>query len=702
MNGAGKRFKAGLGGSGFQRFQPIRRYGEPFGRKRTVQSDYEQSDEGERREAGIGPETAKGSEVAFRTVFEQAPIGISITRQDGSFVYVNRQLCELFGYGEEELRGLTWKEVTHPEDLESSAAMLAQLYREPAGCVDWEKRYLHREGQVIWARIRASLVRGEEGAGWYFVGHIEDITAKRLAQQAIREAEAFAQATIDALPSHVCVLSECGELVAVNQAWRRFAGQNRGGTARGNGAPDWVGEGANYLEVCERVKGPQACEAARFASGIRAVLRGEREEYSQEYPCHAPGEQRWFLGKVTRFFSHGARRVLIEHINITETKLAAEAIERGRAAAQEANDAKSRFLANMSHELRTPMNGVMGMTQLLLDTGLSSEQRRYAEVVQASGQTLLTLIEDILDHSRLDHSRLDAREVELEEQEFDLRGLVEDAVEEAAAACGRKLPVEARVGAEIPARVRGDARRVRQVLGKLLANAVKFTQRGGIAVDAEARERADGRVRVRIAVTDSGIGIRADQRERLFAPFVQADVSSTRRFGGSGLGLAICKQLVERMGGEIGVESEEGRGSSFWFTLAFGVAPASVASSGGAQPERILVVEDHPINRALALAQLRKLGFQAEAVPTGGQALAAVAEGGFDLVLMDCQMPEMDGFEATRQIRGSLHSEIPIIALTADAMPADRERCLAEGMNDYLSKPLDLVALAHAIDRWLP
>jgi CheY-like chemotaxis protein/HPt (histidine-containing phosphotransfer) domain-containing protein len=360
------------------------------------------------------------------------------------------------------------------------------------------------------------------------------------------------------------------------------------------------------------------------------------------------------------------------------------------------------------------MNGVIGMVQLLLETDLTREQRRFANVVQTSGRALLSLIDNILDLSKIE-----ARKIVLEKRNFQLGHVVEDVVQLLGVQAKAKgLAFRGRVLPNIPPMVYGDSLRLRQVLTNLAANAIKFTDRGAVTLEAALESQSANQITVRFRITDTGIGIKADQMAALFQPFAQADASTTRKYGGTGLGLTISKQLVEMMGGTIGVRSSYGEGSTFWFTTVLDQATAVQGLAAGDPADqaadapcrtapaghdvRVLVAEDNAVNREVVLAQLHRLGYRASTVVNGAEAVEAARSGAYDLVLMDCEMPVMDGFEATRRIRESLRSSVPIVAVTADAMPADRDRCLHAGMNDYMAKPVELRRLAGLLAKWLP
>ena len=384
-----------------------------------------------------------------------------------------------------------------------------------------------------------------------------------------------------------------------------------------------------------------------------------------------------------------------------------------------ASAAKSEFLANMSHEIRTPLNGVIGMLGLLGGTRLDDHQQRYAAVAHASAKALLALINDILDFSKIEAGKLD-----LDPVPFDLPGVAAEAVAVLSGPANAKgLALACHVDPAVARRRVGPADRVRQVLVNLIGNAVKFTDAGSVTLAVTADDggtdgSSGGPDGVRFAVTDTGVGIPPDRLDRLFKSFSQVDASTTRKYGGTGLGLAISRQLAGLMGGTVGVRSDLGRGSTFWFTARLPVDPSATAAppllpaarppSPAAPPagRRLLVAEDNEVNQMVVGELLRRLGYAFDLVGDGRAAVDAVAAGGYDLVLMDCQMPELDGFAAATAIRSAEAAagrpRLPVVALTANAIKGDRELCLAAGMDDYLSKPIDPQELAAKLQAWLP
>ena len=395
---------------------------------------------------------------------------------------------------------------------------------------------------------------------------------------------------------------------------------------------------------------------------------------------------------------------------IVELETAKKELMASRDQAESATQAKSRFLANMSHEVRTPLNGIMGMTDLILDGKLEPLQREYANTIKISSHGLLQILNDVLDFSKIEAGHL-----QFEHLNFDLVSLMQDILKSFRfISIQNKLDISFEADKTLPTFINGDPGRIRQVMMNLIGNAVKFTTNGSVRIKISCTSQTQSAVNLRFEVRDTGIGIEPESIRSLFQEFVQADNSTTRRYGGTGLGLSISQRIVQQMGGKIGVESEPGKGSTFWFSVQLatekkiqdlekGTVESEINFPEGSENLRILIAEDNHVNQIIIAKMLKKFNLRCEVVPNGKKAVEALAKNHYDIVLMDCQMPEMDGYEATTYIRNSgkvLNREIPIIAITANAIKGDREKVLAHGMDDYISKPLDLVKVRAVLVKW--
>jgi two-component system sensor histidine kinase/response regulator len=629
----------------------------------------------------------------FEEMAKSAPVKLWITNNAGHLIFGN-DVAKEFSAG--------WQHFLNTHDP-VSADRKTEIFQV-------EFQSLRADGELRWLLISSVPRFSTDGGFEGWIGSAIDITERRESEERLRLLESVVVNATEGVMITDAELDDPGpRILYVNKSFTEATGYE---------LSDVQGKNPRILQG-------QLTDKTQLAT-LRAAMQDGKPVELELLNYRKDGRPFWNEMHVVPVIDADGNRThcIALQRDVTDRKRVENEIQRyarelkqnnhalgvAASSANESTELKSRFLANMSHEIRTPMNGIIGMVDLLLTTQLSGEQLEYAHAVRQSANSLLVVINDILDISRIEAGKL-----ELDCSAFHMPHLVAEAIAPlAVTANGKGLALKCEILGDIHENIIGDPTRIRQVITNLVGNAIKFTETGHVNVSVQRLESTSDSVSIKMSIADSGVGIPADQLARLFHRFSQADNPLARKQAGSGLGLSISRQLVEMMGGSIGVETEAGIGSTFWFTLTLPTEkPSGTVRNESAlelpeavekpDTKRILIAEDNEINRRIALRILEKSGFAAEAVGNGRLALEALKHDHYDLVLMDVQMPEMDGFEATTAIRNlaSAVREIPIIAMTANAMEGDREKCIASGMDDYISKPVSLLKLQTALDRWI-
>jgi PAS domain S-box-containing protein len=645
----------------------------------------------------------RAAEARFRVIFEQAPLGVALLDSRGSRITeTNQRFAEIVGRSPKELAGLDPMRITHPDDIRESLDYIAQLNIGKISGYRLNKRYLRPDGSVVWIGLTCAPVQVETEEAPRYLAIVEDITARKQMEERLQISEERHRLLADNAIDVILTMNLEGRFSYVSPSVEKLRG--------------FTADEAMQQSLEEMLTPDSLAIAGEYLTRLRASqetgfplehFRGELE-----YRCK-DGSTVWTDVTASPLLSTDGTLVEILGVarDISERKLYEHKLRQVYDAAEAANAAKSEFLAHMSHEIRTPMNAVLGLAQVLEREVLTGNQRDMVERIRTAGQSLLAILNDVLDLSKIE-----AGQLRIEPRPFELGRLLanlDSLMGQAARAKGLNLHIE--TPATPPGPLLGDRLRLEQVLFNLIGNAIKFTEQGGVTLLVEAHERDETGLRLRFEVRDSGIGIAPESLARLFSPFTQADAGIGRRFGGTGLGLSICERLVELMGGEIGADSRIGQGSTFWFELPFqrGAAGETDTPTSAPQPSptgprlagaHLLVVDDSAMNRDLVERALALEGASTTLAADGQQAVQLLRNrpDGFDAVLMDVQMPVMDGLTATRLIRGELGlTDLPIIAFTAGVRDEQQMVARAAGANDVLAKPMDLDQMAILLAKWI-
>jgi PAS domain S-box-containing protein len=647
-------------------------------------------------------EALRLSESRYRTLHESLRDPFVQVSMEGRTIECNELYCKLLGYSPEEVSALTYQDVT-PERWRDYEEAIVRDQIIARGYSDvYEKEYRRKDGTIVPVELRTVLSRNAAGEPTAMWGIVRDITERKRAEKQLFETNQRLQALMEAVPVGVSFSDDpsCQHITGNPAVLTQFEITPQDNLSAS--APDAAAPGRQVRFFRD---GRQINDAEL---PLQRAVAENRVIPPMELEVQLPSGQRWFADASGAPVRDAQGRVIggiAVTVDVTDRKRAEEALVQAKAAAEAAAVAKGQFLANMSHELRTPMNAILGMIDVALPKATDPTVQDCLQTAKGSADLLLTLLNDLLDSAKIESGKL-----ELESAPFSLRRMLDQITRVLAVRASEKgLVFYCRLSEETPDVVMGDRTRLQQILLNLAGNAIKFTERGEVEIGLHALSH-DGDVCLEFAVRDTGIGIPPSSIEHLFQPFGQADASMSRRFGGTGLGLSISRSLVEMMGGRIRAESEVGKGSTFYFTVRLPLAKECPPDSPSAPAIpvlraatlRILLVEDNPANQKLAAYILQDRGHTVEIAADGQEALRSTEQDRYDVILMDVQMPGMDGLEATAAIRKREEGggrRTPIIAMTAHAMKSDRERCLAAGMDGYLSKPIDPREMVALVER---